>query len=307
MQKISLYPPSSLPWLSLDMQQMHWRQAARLAEADLADFLGIEFKDRDVLLVDRATRAIELAARFLRQACGYRDVLIPDRTWRGVQSAVELAGLEVDFDDTLGAGTGEVAVPTTFGGVAPDLTLLKQPGVIYDCAHTAYPRMLAKDVSWNPESFVVLSFYPTKPLGAFGGGALIGCTGSIDLIRRLAWGEAQHGSRWYYPQTAQSCAISSRINDWSQEHWAVLHARMETVWRFVKTTFHTDAVWPGPQNAVRSPHLLVYKHSQRLAEACEKANLETGDHYPSLVGDPRKHLSIPFWHEDVVKRLQEVL
>lgn len=317
--RIPLYEPKDPPKLPDQMQQVHWKDAAIEAERALHRWLNLP-PDVHVLLVDRATHALELAFMTLY---AHEQLVLPQRTFRAVRDAARDAQhvCYVNLCDCSWRDPGwacapdSVYVPTTLGGTAIDprwFTRHIGTPVVYDCAHTAYPGMF-KDFVWGSRNLAVLSFFPTKPLGAFGGGALIGRAGWIEHLRAIAWPtEWRTICRFWYPQTAQSYGLISRIQSWDERHrmrlrtkWAILvtwlcnHMGVEPCWRQgTEGDLWFDA-------SPTSPHLLAYPRTPALEQACAEANLETGSHYPRLYGDgtDRDYITIPFWSDEVVRRL----
>ena len=110
---------------------------------------------------------------------------MPKCTFRSVRDAAEAAGCltgSTEKEKIAGdipklpddCADITITVPTTLGGTIPYANRMPEGRmVVYDCAHTCHPVMF-EGISFEPGHFAVLSFYPTKPAGAFGGGARAG-------------------------------------------------------------------------------------------------------------------------------------
>jgi hypothetical protein len=98
-----------------------------------------------------------------------------------------------------------------------------------------------------------------------------------------------------------------RLRKFDRKYWQQQRNLCEELVALIKNKLELLPVWPS--ETPLTPHLLTYQHDERLAEACTKARLETGDHYPNV--HPGKedveHLSLPFHCSEVIDRLKEVL
>jgi len=324
-ERIPLYAPTTVPWLPSHLQDIHWKDAAKEAEDALHDWLRLP-SHIGVLLVDRATHALELAFDQLC-TCDRHTIVLPERTFRAVHDAASSSDAvqAIEFNPIcdcswLSEGWAMredcVYVPSTLGGTAIDLRWCRyNMAIVYDCAHTAYPDMF-KDFPWAPYRLAVMSFFPTKPLGAFGGGALIGPKDNIERLRPLAWPITwSRPCRFYYPQTVQSAGLIARIDSWLEQRRAYQGGMWAKTATAVETLFGVQPCWCQGEGWSRwisrvpaSPHLLTYAHTPALFKACVRANLQTGSHYPDLRGDgtDTARISIPWHTPEVAKRLREV-
>jgi hypothetical protein len=271
-----------------------------------------------VLAVDRATHGIGLAATYLGIHAGVKWGVIPTRTYRAARDALQqacvLPGFHNDepepdiFNIELEQPEVTVIVPTTLGGTAMwDSQFREDYRVIYDCAHTCHPDMF-EGTTLGQNHFVVTSHFPTKPCGAFGGGLVIGMRGAIEWMRCRAWPtDFGKACAFCYPQTVQSWAIMHRLRTFDRGYWTNQTGQLEEIVDLLGRRLDIQPVWPT--ESPLTPHLLTYEHDEALDEACKRANLETGDHYPHV--NPRTeyepHLSLPFHSPEVLTRLKEVL
>lgn len=323
--RIPLYRPLDVPSLPAHMQQIHWRDAATEAEDALHAWLDLPV-DVGVLLVDRATHALELAFDHLADR-EHPTVVLPLRTFRAVKDAVRSVCRPIDtaYNPACDCSwsmagwvmrEGCVYVPTTLGGMAIDDRWFRRGmSLVYDCAHTAYPDMF-KSFCWTARRLAVLSFFPTKPLGAFGGGALIGYHDVLERIRPLAWPtEWTTACKFYYPQTVQSCGLINRIDNYRLVDNTVLRQMWAQTAGLIAREFNVDPRWHQGSEAClwseaapASPHLLSYWRMPILEKACRLANLETGAHYPRFAGDGADTdcISIPFHSTEILERLRAV-
>jgi hypothetical protein len=313
MKTIRLYDPDrqAAP-VPLGITGTHWQGAAEMAELKLKQFLGLG-SAYGVLLTDRATHAIELALFWMRQQMLAEVAWLPTRTYRAVWDAAFRALVEPRTTLTNGhiqplKHTPQAVIPTTLGGVRPWPRLLEtKSAVVMDCAHTCYPGML-KDVHFGPMSFVALSFYPTKPAGMFGGGALIGRSPIINAIRAWAWPVANTWCAYYYPQTVQSFGIIHRIRHWDAEYWDGQVRLYRQLAELVQTKFDVPVFFGSPDR-IETPHVLTFMDKDlKLAKVAEQCGLEFGSHYPPLGknDDYGRFTSLPFWTDEVHERLETV-
>lgn len=298
-----LFPPSMIP-------ARHWRDEAELTEVVLRRFLGLD-DHVGILLMDRATHALELA--FDQYDRDETTFLIPRRTYRAAWDAAEYLDREaIDYVQPTPEleELGEVVVPTTLGGTRPCHIKSYLP-FVYDCAHTTYPNMF-RDVIFTDKQFAVLSFYPTKPLGAYGGGALIGDAEVIKRLRPKAWPiEDRIPCEFTYPQSIQSWGIRQRIAEWDRKGWTRARLLWARVASEICTHYGLEYAWPQPDDAViETPHLLAFRGPgvELLSRHCESARIECGTHYPPVDGsDGCLHITIPFHTVEVIDRLQRLM
>lgn len=291
-----LSPPSSITL-------RHWQSEAELAEWVLRQFLSLDV-DADVLLLDRATHGLELA---MNRTYSGHDFIIPCRTYRAAWDAVTSYPRRLSSHSQMRPGSLSVVVSTTLGGTRPVWLGSTYP-FVYDCAHTCYKNML-KGVVFGDEQFLVLSFYPTKPLGAYGGGALIGSHRTIKQLRPQAWPLDDTSCRFYYPQSVQSWGIRQRAAEWDEEHWSTRRRLWADIADWIFDRYDLEFAWPQPVGAVmETPHLLALRGPDvgRLRQDCAIQRIETGNHYPPLDGsDGPKHVTVPFHTVEVIDRLQK--
>lgn len=300
-----------------------WRNYQREAEVAAHQWLDLP-NDVAVLMLDRAANALFIGMLVLQQTQGFNRCIVPDRTFRAAldaaQRVFEDARVEPDDDgrflsrwydicDTL---LRTVLVPTTLGGSAP----LWGPGleehegaVIYDCAHTAYPGMFKELPLTTDTVLAVMSLFPTKPLGAVGGGLLVG---SHDNIRRArAFTDPASDTKpifFNYPTVAQAQALIERTQEpYNRVSWASLRTWCAEIAHIAETQYNLSPVRPV-ENLV-TPHLLVFTGTEqdveRMRHNCSARSIETGRHYPSLgAGDTRPFISVPCWTDEVCQRLR---
>jgi len=306
-----LYSPRPLILPSEQMTQAvtsHWSVLGRQVESQLSAFLRTP-TGVSCLLTDRATTSLRLAFVALQRALDLKTVLVPRLTYRAAADAAVLAGADVRLNprpDVVGEEDDAIWVPTTLGGSPVVASWLARPNVVVDAAHTGYCGMCRGIDPWR--GFLVLSFFPTKPLGAWGGGALVGPTRFIEEIRSMAWPiEAEVASYFSYPAGLQSLGIAARLEDWAQigpeqaGHRIVcqdLEERLEKYGYFRR--------WAAPV----SPHVLSWTHPNpsavdRLALAAKDAGYEVGCHYRPLDGwlPHEAWVTLPFIYPELGEEL----
>ena len=273
---------------------------AEEATRAVAEFVGVEHNQ--VLLTDRATRAIYLALDFLSRCHGVETALFPKWTYRCVEDMARCVGLDTCLACTPNGqimsecDADEVAIPTTLGGSAPlQSMLVRYPRLIYDCAHTCYEGMFD---GWEFEhaQLAVLSFYPTKPRGCFGGGALIGAPEVISNLRATVYPKVNQPCEFYYPQSVQSYGIMERLEETDPDTAAFKEVYYWFVDRGHEVRF--------PDFHAPSPHLLGLQCSADLAALLNGTEVEIGYHYPSL--DSRRFsetITVPVWTSEWLDRL----
>lgn len=308
-EQISLYDPRcQLPDPPLqELHRTHWRKAQLKAQEFLTEFLGVE-NGGGVMLFDRCTHAITAALQLF--ASGVGPVAIPRETYRAALDAAVMAGEEVElrperelFVSVLGGCgcTPSALIQTWLWGQAPE-QLYSDCTIIHDCAHTCYPGMFR---GWRWEggmTAAVLSFFPTKPCGAFGGGALIGNAKTLKAHEALYF-PLDPGRRcnFTYPQTIQSWGIQERCSQYSENYWSGVRGGYWSIhdW-LVEHGFESAG---PPRGTVYTPHLLPFRRTPELEQLCERAGLETGNHYPLLDTGEVVNITLPFWTPEVLHRL----
>jgi hypothetical protein len=199
-------------------------------------------------------------------------------------------------------------MPTTLGGGEIPVDWYTRENVIVDAAHTGYYGMFdLAPREWK--AIVCMSFFPTKPFGAFGGGAMIGPKAVIAGSRKMAWPvEAGVRSTFMYPQGIQSLGIAARfkhfqVTEDTHSSWATTATRLRGVLEEQGFTLR----WPFVV-----PHVCSFTHTDaskvvELRDMVRDLGYETGKHYeklyPSL--DPVDWVSLPFIHEDLPDELEE--
>ena len=292
---------------AVDLQRIHWREAAGVAEDELRRFLGLT-DEWDVVLYDRATHALEAAIGSLSPI----RVILPANTYRAADDAALLAGKDPEFvDSPLGVVDPDrqaITVPTPLWGQEPWFTDDVGQMVVLDCAHVCYENMFRELPPPAPDRFwcAVLSFFPTKPCGAFGGGALIISRQFSSELRRHAWPiDAAWTCAFDYPATVQSVAIRRRL-EWektedAQRYWD----EQQTQYQDLLNWLRSEGFAPILVTAPIRPHLLPVHYDEQLEQLCKNARIEYGRHYPTLpYCAEHPFLTIPFWTPEVVARLQ---
>lgn len=311
MDKIPLYKPLPLSVDESSATQVHWRPAADGAAESLRAFLCVP-DEYGVLLLDRATHAMELAFSHILDDFNVSDAVVPNRTYRAAVDAAEAAGLGVVPSVSCSPRLDLVVVPTSLGGTALHQEKLDHGfPCVYDLAHTCYPKMFAGlQLSPDGSQFVVLSFYPTKPLGAFGGGLLVGTREAISKIRERAYPlYDDEECLFYYPATIQSLGIVRRITEYDAVQSVDRRYEEKTTYGLVRELLRRAGFVPVWAEAV-SPHVLAFiDPSGSLVRLCDKVCIEVGSHYPPIDGDPDApdHTSVPFWTRRVLGRLRGLL
>lgn len=292
-----LNPPATL-------HGTHWRTIAVEAERALHTFLRLP-PEAMVLLTNSATSAIRVV---LRHESFDNEILVPARTWESVWCAVSADHYQLSTRKPGGRTLGhECAIVADLGGVAPKHVTLEH-FVIHDCAHVCFPDMF-RNWSWD-NCCAVLSFYPTKPMGAFGGGALIGRKDVTAEWRSTAWPIARDPRCLHVqPSTVQCWGLLERIRTWSDTFWAYPTLLLESVSDILEGRGWVRKI---PRGVPTTPHLLSFERTPELAGLCKRAKLETGTHYPHYgawrgVREYPEWLSVPFWTEEVLCRLRKVL
>jgi len=312
MTRIALYDPHRGGDLGIInprfLQTVHWMDAAREAEAKLREFLELG-PHWGLVLMDRATHVLGHMVRYFMDRDG-TDVILPRNTYRAAYDVSWMVDSTFE-DDPLGnvkPTTDAMTVPTPLWGQAPfPRTRLSGQFVVMDCAHVCYPGMFANLEPPRPDAFwsAVLSFFPTKPCGAFGGGALILPAGAADVLRNVAWPITKEDSSFDYPATVQSVGLMRRL-EWEQtaeanDYWFNQRAKYQALLNWLRN----EGFAPLLQDAPIRPHLLPVYHTPRLERLCQEAELTYGRHYPSLPDrNEEPFITIPFWTDDVLKRLQ---
>jgi len=309
---IPLYLPNAAPKLPEALTSLHWKEVQTTAEERLRGFLEVH-DDCEVMLVDRATHGLELLFLHFRERYGLHVIRIPNRTYRSVQDAAISAGfaaIQYDSSIKVAPSADYLAVPSTLGGLAIDSVWSRSshPCVI-DCAHTAFPGMFRDPQPLPLHTAAVLSFYPTKPLGAFGGGAIVARRELVAALR--PWSEPGAGPcRFYYPQTVQSFGVTMRVLEYersSKEWYQQLKRRWVAAAGMLLGKFSLRPAWSAKTPA--SPHLLAVTgrrdRLRDLATVCRVRQIETGAHYPPLNGRGEPHVTVPFWSSEFIQMLEE--
>jgi hypothetical protein len=302
MQTIPLYDPiCKLPAPPIaELHTTHWRVEQLRTQEFLAEWLGVE-NWGGVLLFDRATHAIRAAIDIFGLGKGL--VVIPRETYRAAIDAAHEAFQDVELwpgADILSAtDPGRVYIPTWLWGQWPQNTQPPLHSVfIHDCAHVCYPNMF-RGWSWR-NTAAVLSFFPTKPCGAFGGGALIGHMRQLQEAASLYFPlDLGRTCTFDYPATIQSWGIRERCQRWDADYWNQQRELYHAVEYWLidhgfKTQIHRLPI---------TPHLLPFKRTPELEALCKEAGLETGWHYPDLLTGEVTNITIPFWTGEVLDRL----
>jgi hypothetical protein len=304
---IPLYNPLPTPPLPANLTTLQWDRAQTEVEGRLREFLDVG-PELDVMLVDRATHGLEVVFRLLRERLGLHAIRIPNRTYRAAKDAAQSAGfteVQTVADIRIRPAPVYLAVPTTLGGLAiPDVLDPTTTGpAVVDAAHTCFPGMFS-GVRLSAVQAAVLSFYPTKPMGAFGGGAVVGALPLIESLRpHVSPGPGP--CKFYYPQTVQSAGILARITTYSE---AMSRSLIEAWQASAGLIFAKFGLRPAWSKAVpTSPHMLAVTGSEearmKLFEFCGCHQIETGAHYPPLNGRGRPHISVPFWSAEFLQLL----
>lgn len=309
---ISLYPKRKSPVVPRNLASQHWEDIARRAEDRLHSWLNLP-DTVSVLLLDRATHALEACCGFLKSTCKVKEILIPRMTYRAVRDAARNCNFTVRCAETYNIVPEEgdapmIYVPTTLGGGMPRRECWgHNQYVVYDCAHTCHPWMF-EGAPWEAGHFAVLSFYPTKPCGAFGGGAIIGRRSFIEDMRPQFWPtELKTSCIFYYPQTVQSHGIIWALDAFSYSYWKKQVAYMLDCAGMIEDIWGKEAVFPRASEVLLTPHLLSVPYIRELHGVCKELDLETGRHYPDLVTHISHNLSVPFWNDALHKALEDRL
>lgn len=267
-----------------------------------------------MLLTDKCTHALFLALIHRKTVGRCWSVGIPCDTYRAAVDAAYMAEMEVRFMPPAYTPFSkwtlcDCKMPVTLGGGIIPLDWYTQENAIIDAAHTGYFGMFdLAPKEWK--AVVCLSFFPTKPFGAFGGGAMIGPKNVIEGSRRMAWPtEASVRSTFMYPQGIQSLGIASRLRHFEittdmHSCWEDTASRIRIVLEEVGFTLR----WP-----FQVPHVLSFTHSDpkmvaELREMVRTMGYETGKHYESLCPDLEKDVdwvSLPFIYQDLPDELEE--
>lgn len=307
MNWIPLYNPPTIR-VPQDITRQHWRAEAERCETELKEWLCVPHS-HEVLLLDRCTTALEIGFRML----GRKLALIPNRTYRAARDAAFNAGYQVEILPVAhysawiaDPGRDAVYVPTTLGGAKLKPYRFHEwlGGVITDCAHTCYPDMF-KGIPMGDNTLFALSFFPTKPLGALGGGLLVAPRRPVRMWRSRVWPDGLRDQCMFlYPQTVQSWAIRDRMMAWSEERQRRLRVNCRAIAKVVTNRFDVQQVWTD----LYTPHVLAFTGpgSSELVRRCKELNIETGDHYPRLFEQCgfSDQVSLPFWTDEVVERLE---
>lgn len=293
--------------------QVHWSILARQTEALLHDRLDLP-ESVGVLLTDKCTHALFLALIHRKTVGRCWSVGIPVDTYRAAVDAAYMAEMEVRFMPPAYTPFGKWALcdckmPVTLGGGAIPREWYTKENAIIDAAHTGYFGMFDEaPKEWK--AVVCLSFFPTKPFGAFGGGAMIGPKNVIEGSRKMAWPtETGVRSTFMYPQGIQSLGIYSRLLN--NEVTANMHASWTdtaTRLRIVLEEYGFTLRWP-----FKVPHIASFTHSDpkqvaELRETVRTLGYETGKHYEPLfatLGTDLDWVSLPFIYPDLPGELQE--
>ena len=322
MKQIPLYDPLPSPPVPPELARRSYQDEAQQLEAEAHKFFALP-DELGVLAVDRATHGLGHCFHMLsklmpRGRC--IDVVTPIRTYRAAIDAAIVGGFptcshksECICGDVPGLAINasrSITVPTTLGGTMPKPGLMQSGcAVVYDCAHTCHPLMF-ENVTFRDTHFAVLSFYPTKPAGAFGGGLVIGAKRFLATMRKHIYPtDITHVCSFSYPQTVQSWGMRYRLKHYDLNRQKILREYMKHLIEMIHERTGAWPVFPYKGLGVISPHLLAYIRTPRLAEACLRADLETGDHYPSVAKNipGRQHITIPFHTPEVQDRLEKVL
>lgn len=318
-----LYCPPPLRLSEADLRratQVHWSVLASECESRLKDFLAVP-PGIGIMLLDRATHALEAA--FLRTALRIRRgtytetrVLIPRETYRAAQDAAlqHPMGLSValaEHPDLAGQvlTDQDIGVPTTLGGTKIQNVWLRYSNCVVDAAHTGYRHMFAGLSDWK--GFCVLSFFPTKPLGAWGGGALVGPQGDIDEIRATVYPiDCDVSASFDYPAGVQSLGIMQRLCEWSPEPGYAHQLTVAALCRVLEPLGFLQR-W-GP---LVTPHVLSFHHDDPgkmlvLRLLMTRLGYETGDHYAPLGKGWRNgenQITLPFIYPELPGELHDAL
>lgn len=296
---IPLYDPHcQLPDPPLqELHRTHWKTMQERAQEFLTEWLSVE-NDGGVLLFDRCTHA--LWAGIWAVCPETNAVWVPPNTYRAAKDAALMAERRVVH----GVEPSDVRVPTYLWGEAPPTALVSgmSDWEIHDCAHVCYPGMFR---GWKWErTMAALSFFPTKPCGAFGGGALIGPSVLLDLIRPGHFPiDPKVECTFTYPATIQSWGIIERCRRFDETYWA----RQRVLYSELRNWLCAYGFTPAGPQAVVTPHLLPFRRTPELERLCERAGLETGQHYPRLDTGQVENITIPFWSDEVLTRLNKAL
>lgn len=289
--------------------QVHWSILAKECEEVLREYLSVP-SGVSVLMVDKCTHALTEAMAHLKVRLGVGTARIPRSTYRATCDAARMAGLKIELvdrvDDINTFDEHAVNVPVTLGGSAVWWRWLEQENVVVDAAHTGYRDMFASAHNWR--ALVCLSFFPTKPLGAFGGGAIIGPEQVVEHIRQQTgpfnpWIQ----STFTYPQGIQSIGLMHRLRSpctWMDHmHWKLNANSIQDILQP-----HGFSLRWGFQ----VPHVLSFTHKDpqevaRLRDVVQAAGYETGKHYAPL-DTPRPSdvwVALPFIYPELVDVLEK--
>jgi dTDP-4-amino-4,6-dideoxygalactose transaminase len=269
-------------------------------ESEFAAYCGV----KHAVGVGNGTDALHLALR----ACGVGpgdEVITAALTFTATAEAIVAAGARpvfVDVDETYTLDVDQVAgqitahtravVPVHLYGqpadMAPLMALAEQHGltVIEDGAQAHGARYQGRCVGALGH-MACFSFYPAKPLGAYGdgGAVLTNDDGWAQQVRVLA----DHGRTGYYEH--QFVGINSRLDalqaavlriklrhmdEWNaaRRHVAATYDRL-----LASTGLALPRVAPGREHVY---HLYVVRHPDReaLRQRLHEAGIATGLHYP---------------------------
>ena len=303
-------PTHQLTTVPADVLDRHWTDAAEQLRRKLRSFLAVP-NGIEILPVSRCSAAIQLAAEwFLRRARG-TYFGIHERSYRTVVDAVEAAGGNwVAFDEPyltyFDVKAPAVPIHETITGTLPNFAIRGQ--YIYDCAHTAYPRMM-EGVALAPGQFVCLSFYPTKPIGGGGGGALLMNADLYTELKHRAWPVSRGTPCLFSVMQSVQCFLAERAMDlWDEASWRRREDLYVKVRAAAMCRFH--GLVPTYHALLRpvTPHLLSFVGDPgslyEFQNFMRRNGVETGYQYDKIWGplEPRP-VAIPFHNQEVLRLL----
>lgn len=305
-----LYRPRSLKLSKEDLRracQVHWSVLQKEAESALGEALAIP-PGVGVVLVDKCTHALFLSMLHQKERLpAGTTARISRETYRATVDAASMAGFKVQLTDGNSTASDALNVPVTLGGGCIRSNWLSDERVVVDAAHTGYRSMFCGILEWR--ALVCLSFFPTKPLGAFGGGAIIGPEQVVERIREQSQPMVRgRTSSFMYPQGIQSVAITRRLQD--PQTWKDHLAWTQNAYELVE--FLTSIGYVQRWQFV-VPHILSFTHPlpshvARLREMVTSLGYETGKHYEAL-DTPRANdvwVAIPFIYPELVGKLKKL-